>query len=68
MNQAGWPARVMTLRTAGVYAGGAAEWQEEPILAQALGAEGGRRALENLTAVMNGLQYGWELIPVDLTG
>ena len=49
------------------YGGEAAEWQMEPILAQALGAEGARRALENMTAMMKGLQYGWELTPVDLT-
>ena len=48
------------------YGGEAAEWQMEPILARALGAEGARRALENLSAMMKGLQYGWELTPVDL--
>jgi hypothetical protein len=48
------------------YGGEAAEWQMEPILAQALGAEGARRALENMLAMMKGLQYGWELTPVDL--
>ena len=30
------------------YGGEAAEWQMEPILAQALGAEGARRALEDM--------------------
>ncbi len=39
----------------------------EPILAQAPGAEGARRALENMSAMMKGLQHGWELTPVDLT-
>jgi hypothetical protein len=48
------------------YGGEAAEWQMEPILAQALGEEGTRRALENMLAMMKGLQYGWELTPVDL--
>ncbi len=48
------------------YGGEAAEWQMEPILAQALGAEGARRALENMAAMMKGPQYGWELTPVDL--
>jgi len=48
------------------YGGEAAEWQMEPILAQALGAEGARRALENMLAMMKGLQHGWELTPVDL--
>ncbi len=48
------------------YGGEAAEWQMEPILAQALGAEGARRALQNMSAMMKGLQYGWELTPVDL--
>ncbi len=48
------------------YGGEAAEWQMEPILARALGAEGARRALENMSAMMKGLQYGWELTPVDL--
>ena len=48
------------------YGGEAAEWQMEPILAQALGEEGARRALENMLAMMKGLQYGWELTPIDL--
>ena len=48
------------------YGGEPAEWQMEPILAQALGAEGAQRALENMLAMMKGLQYGWELTPVDL--
>jgi hypothetical protein len=48
------------------YGGRAAEWQMEPILVQALGAQGARRALENMLAMMKGLQHGWELIPVDL--
>ena len=48
------------------YGGEAAEWQMEPILAQALGAEGARRAMENMLAMMKGPQYGWELTPVDL--
>jgi hypothetical protein len=48
------------------FVGHAAEWQMEPILAQALGAEGARRALENMLAMMKGLQYGWEVTPVDL--
>ena len=48
------------------YGGEAAEWQMEPILAQALGPEGARRALEDMSAMMKGLQYGWELTPIDL--
>jgi hypothetical protein len=48
------------------YGGEAADWQMEPILAQALGAEGARRALEDMLAMMKGLQYGWEVTPVDL--
>jgi len=48
------------------YGGKAAEWQMEPILARALGAEGARRALENMLAMMKSLQYGWQLTPVDL--
>lgn len=48
------------------YGGEAAEWQMEPILAQALGAEGARRALENMLAMMKGLQQGWEVTSVDL--
>jgi len=48
------------------YGDQAAEWQMEPILAQALGAEGARRALENMLAMMKGLQYGREVTPVDL--
>ena len=48
------------------YGGEAAEWQMEPILAQALGAEGARRALEDMLAMMKGLQQGWEVTPVDL--
>ena len=48
------------------FGGQAAEWQMEPILAQALGAEGARRALENMLAMMKGLQYSWEVTPVDL--
>jgi hypothetical protein len=48
------------------YGGEAAEWQMEPILAQALGAEGARRALEDMHAMMKGLQYGWEVTLVDL--
>jgi hypothetical protein len=48
------------------YGGGPAEWQMEPILAQALGAEGARRALENMAAMMKGPQYGWELTRVEL--
>lgn len=45
------------------YGGEAAEWQMEPILAQALGAEGALRAMENMLAMMKGLQGGWEVIP-----
>ncbi len=48
------------------YGGEAAEWQMEPILAQALGAGGARRALENMHAMMKSPQYGWELTPVNL--
>jgi hypothetical protein len=48
------------------YGGDPAEWQMEPILAQALGAEGARRALVNMAAMMKGPQYGWELTPVEL--
>ena len=48
------------------YGGEAAEWQMEPILAQALGAEGARHALEDMLAMMKDLQYGWEVTPVDL--
>ena len=48
------------------YGGQAADWQMEPILAQALGAEGARRALEDMLAMMKGLQHGWEVAPVDL--
>jgi hypothetical protein len=50
------------------YGGEAAEWQVEPILTQALGAGGARRALENMSAMMKGLQHGWELTPVNLVG
>ena len=50
------------------YGGEAAEWQMEPILTQALGAEGARRALENMLAMMKSLQYGWEVTPVALAG
>jgi hypothetical protein len=49
------------------YGGEAAEWEIEPLLAQALGAEGARRSLEDMGAMMKGPQYGWELTPVDLT-
>jgi hypothetical protein len=45
-----------------------ADWQMEPILAQALGAQGARRALENMLAMMKSLQYGWQVTPVDLAG
>jgi len=48
------------------YGGQAAGWQMEPILAQALGADGARRALENMLTMMKGLQHGWEVTPVDL--
>ena len=47
------------------YGGQAAEWQMEPILAQALGAGGARCALENMLAMMKGLQHGWEVTPVE---
>ena len=50
------------------YGGESAEWQMEPILAQALGAGGARCALENMLAMMKGLQHGWEVTPVDLAG
>ena len=46
------------------YGGEGAEWQMEPILAQALGAEGARRALEDMLAMMKGLQQGWEVTTV----
>ncbi|HTP14734.1 MAG TPA: hypothetical protein VMK13_02730 [Streptosporangiaceae bacterium] len=45
------------------YGGEAAEWQMEPILARAPGAEGARRALEDMLAMMKGLQHGWEMTP-----
>jgi hypothetical protein len=48
------------------YGGEAAEWQMEPILAQAPGADGARHALEDMSAMMKGKQYGWALTPVSL--
>jgi hypothetical protein len=48
------------------YGGEPADWQMEPILAQALGPEGARRALEDMIAMMKGLQHGWEVTRTDL--
>lgn len=46
------------------YGGQAAEWEMEPILASAVGAEDARRALEDMGKMMKGDQHGWELTPV----
>lgn len=43
------------------YGGEASEWEMEPVLASALGAEDARRALEDMSKMMKGEQYGWEL-------
>jgi len=46
--------------------GGPTEWELEPLLVQALGAEGARSAMSDLIAMMKGPQYGWVLTPVHL--
>lgn len=50
------------------YGGQAAEWEMEPILASALGAEAARRALQTMGTMLQGEQYGWELTPVNVQG
>jgi hypothetical protein len=60
------PADGLVIFTFLFYAGEAADWQIEPILAQALGPEDARRALADMSAMMKGPQYGWELTPIDL--
>ena len=50
------------------YGGGPAEWQMEPILARALGADSALQALADMSMMMKSGQYGWELTPVDLAG
>ncbi len=50
------------------YGGGAADWEMEPILTQALGADGALQALADMGMMMQSGQYGWELAPVDLAG
>ena len=42
------------------------EWELEPLLVQALGADGAQRAMADLSAMMTGPQYGWILNPVHL--
>jgi hypothetical protein len=48
------------------HGGDFSEWQLEPILNQALGEEGGQRAMADLIAMMKREQYGWTLAPVQL--
>lgn len=50
-----------------IFRGGdASEWSLEPLLNQALGAEGAQRAMANMSGMMKREQYGWILSPVDL--
>jgi hypothetical protein len=50
-----------------IFRGGdASEWRLEPLLNQALGAEGAQRAMANMSGMMKREQYGWILSPVDL--
>lgn len=49
-----------------IFRGGdAAEWSLEPLLEQALGSEGARRAMGDLGGMMQREQYGWMLTPVE---
>ncbi len=48
------------------HGGDAAEWSLEPLLDQALGAEGAQRAMTNMSGMMKREQYGWIFTPVDL--
>lgn len=48
------------------HGGNAAEWPLEPLLNQALGAEGAQRAMATMSGMMKREQYGWILSPVDL--
>ena len=50
-----------------IFRGGdVSEWSLEPLLNQALGAEGAQRAMANMSGMMKREQYGWILSPVDL--
>ena len=42
------------------------DWQMEPILEKALGAEAAQQALTDMTAMLKAGQYGWSLSPVEL--
>jgi hypothetical protein len=46
--------------------GGPSEWELEPLLVRALGADGAQLAMAGLSAMMKGPQYGWILNPVHL--
>ena len=50
-----------------IFRGGdPSDWHLEPLLNQALGAEGAQRAMANLSGMMKREQYGWILAPVHL--
>ena len=50
-----------------IFRGGdPSDWHLEPLLNQALGAEGAQRAMANMSGMMKREQYGWILAPVHL--
>jgi hypothetical protein len=50
-----------------IFRGGdASEWDLEPLLEKALGAEGAQRALANLSGMMKSEQTVWNFAPVRL--
>lgn len=42
------------------------DWDLLPLLEEALGAEGGQRALQDMQGMMHGEQYGWSMRPANL--
>jgi hypothetical protein len=46
--------------------GDASDWNLEPLLDQALGAEGAHRAMASMSGMMKHEQYGWIMAPVQL--
>jgi hypothetical protein len=56
-----------TVTFAFIFRGGdASEWELEPLLHQALGAEGAQRAMANMSGMMQRDQHGWMMTPVHL--
>lgn len=46
----------------------ASEWQLQPLLELAHGPETAERLMREFSGLLADGQYGWELVPVDLTG